>query len=90
MNELTIAPLTEWSVSGDTVVVADRIGRIFTLNVVGSRIWTMLASGASPEILTNELSAQYQLLNVKQLRRDIDAFLLELKERGMIVSSGEG
>jgi hypothetical protein len=76
----------EWRRIGGEVVILDlRSSRYFTVNETGARLWPLLAAGADADRLTDELAAAFAL-DRTVAARDVEAFLGELSERGLVAA----
>lgn len=84
MTNLTIKPNLIWrQVDENTVVVTPQSGQMRVLNGVGSTIWQLLADNQSKEAIIAHLVAHYTV-TVEQASIDLDKFLAELEERGLL------
>lgn len=70
-------------VDENTVVVTPQSGQMRVLNGVGSTIWQLLVEGQSPEAIIAHLVAHYAV-SAEQAGADLDKFLAELEERGLL------
>ncbi len=74
-----------WDVVDDRVVVLDAEGiSMITLNPIGSILWPKLESKASVDGLAEALGQTFSEVPTDQLRSDVDAFVEELFEEGLI------
>lgn len=70
----------------DDVVVVDRSGsKMFTLNNVGGILWNHIDQPTSPEELVTVLAERWPDLDPAGLRADVDIFLAEAIEAGIVV-----
>jgi hypothetical protein len=68
----------------DLLVLLDlETGRSFTLDAVGSRVWTLLTSTPSVQATYDTLLAEYRVEG-DQLGRDLQALLDELRARDLV------
>jgi hypothetical protein len=75
---------------GETLVVPIRGGvgdldAIFSFNALGSHLWDLLAQRRSLPEMTEWVVERYEVSH-EQASRDIQAFLSELKEAGLVIS----
>jgi hypothetical protein len=69
----------------DEVVVLDlRNSNYLSLNASGSLLWTLLADGATPEVMQSSLSDTYGITD-SVAKSDVSAFLAALRDRGLLV-----
>jgi len=59
-------------------------GRMISLNAVGTRIWELCKSGASLPSIVASIIAEFDTVE-EIARRDAEAFLAALTERGMLL-----
>lgn len=70
---------------GDRTVLMDlRSEQFFTLDDVGARIWGILGRTATADEIASSLLAVYDA-PADEVRRDVDAFLADLRRDGLIV-----
>jgi hypothetical protein len=75
-------------VGGETVVVpvcrgVGDLDSIFTFNAVGTRLWMLLAENRTEAELA-EYVAQHFAVNAETARRDVQLFLRDLQEAGLL------
>ena len=75
-------------VGGETVVVpvcrgVGDLDSIFTFNAVGTRLWTLLAESRTEAELA-EFVAQHFAVSAETAQRDVQLFLRELQEAGLL------
>jgi hypothetical protein len=75
---------------GETLVVPIRGGvgdldAIFSFNALGSDLWGLLEQRRSLPEMTDWVVARYEVSH-EQASRDIQAFISELKEAGLVIS----
>jgi len=75
-------------VGGETVVVpvcrgVGDLDSIFTFNAVGTRLWTLLAENRTEAELA-EFVAQHFAVSAETAERDVQLFLRELQEAGLL------
>ncbi len=70
---------------GEAVLLDFASGRYFGLNAVGTRIWTLLASGASVDVAVAAVAAEFDA-PADEVARDVDDLIAELLSRGLLVS----
>ncbi len=71
---------------GEAVLLDLASGRYFGLNAVGTRIWTLLASGATVEAIVAALAAELDA-DADQIARDVEELLAELATRGLVIAA---
>lgn len=69
---------------GNTVIVAPHVGKVRILNPVGSFIWQLLNEGQSRTQIESHLSQKYAI-SAEQAQQDLETFLTDLKQRGLLV-----
>ncbi len=69
---------------GEAVLLDLGSGRYFGLNAVGTRVWTLLAAGATIGAAAAAIVAEFDV-DPDQIARDIDDLVTELAARGLIV-----
>ena len=70
----------------DRAVLLDPTGaELLTLNAVGTLVWQALDEAADPSSLADRLLPELQGVTAEELRRDIQSFLIELKDLGLVV-----
>ena len=75
--------------AGEAVVLTPMNSRIHGLNETGSRIWELLESEPTVGELVARIHTEFQV-SEEQARVDIEAFVEELKNRGLIVLGKDG
>jgi hypothetical protein len=81
-------------IAGETIIVpvSSRVGdldAIYTLNDVGSRVWTLLEAPKSIDEITAVLCEEYDAPR-EQVARDVAELLNELEAGGLIRSEQKG
>ena len=72
-----------------SVLINLQSGKVFSLNGVGAKIWTMLEQGTSFNGVLDELSREYNLPSA-ELENDLDDFVDELERKHLLkVTAGE-
>ncbi|MGH9718658.1 MAG: PqqD family protein [Bryobacteraceae bacterium] len=61
-------------------------GMCFSLNPLGSRIWTALSQGRSRSQIIHDLSIEFCDVECAQIAADVDEFLSELARRKLLAS----
>lgn len=80
-----ISPELIWRFLDDNaVVVSPTGGKVRVLNGVGTDIWQMLAKNSSFAAMVEFLVAKYEV-TPEQARIDLQQFLQDLAERGLLV-----
>lgn len=72
--------------SAETVLLHLGKKRYFSLNETGTLIWNLLPQHAAPDGLADALALQYEITPAAA-RTEVELFLEELRERGIIVTS---
>ena len=75
-------------VEGELVLMDLSSECYFGLDVVGSRVWSLLEGGATTAELVEKLLGEYEVEPV-QLREDVSSLVHELFEAGLIEKSDE-
>jgi len=80
-------------IAGETIIVpvSSRVGdldAIYTLNEVGSRVWTLLEAPQSVQEIAAALCEEYDVPQ-EQLTRDLVELLDELQASGLVRTTGE-
>jgi len=66
-----------------SVLINLQSGKVFSLNGVGAKIWTMLEEGAGFDGVLDALSREYNLPST-ELRNDLDSFLNDLARKDLL------
>jgi hypothetical protein len=74
---------------GEAVLLDLASGRYFGLNPVGTRVWTLLASGATVDAAIAALAAEFDA-DAGQIARDVEALLTEMIARGLVTAAPPG
>ena len=75
-------------VDDEAVVLDLDDGQYYGLNSVGTRLWQLLSQGASLSAICNALVAEFEV-GRDEVRADVDAFLAELIEKGLVILEEE-
>ena len=80
-------------IAGETLIVpvSSRVGdldAIYTLNEVGSRVWTLIKAPASVEEIVSALCEEYDAPR-EQVERDVAELLGALQAKGLVRFTGE-
>jgi hypothetical protein len=75
-------------VAGETIVVpvcrgVGDLDSVYTFNAVGRSLWRLLENGHSVEELANWVATHYEV-DVKQASADVQSYLAELQEVGLV------
>jgi hypothetical protein len=70
---------------GEAVLLDLASGRYFGLNPVGTRIWTLLAEGATVDAVVAALTQEFDG-DPAAIARDVDELVAELAARGLVVA----
>lgn len=88
-NGLRIASDVRYRViGGEAVVVCQNSAEVLVLNALGSRILGLLEKGRVPDEIQTTLLEEYDVEESK-LRDDLDRYLDELLEAGVIARDGQ-
>lgn len=71
------------TVGSETVLLDVETGRYFTLNDVGTRVWTELMTGASVQSACDALSREFDADPVV-IEADVDLLLTQLEAEGLV------
>jgi hypothetical protein len=83
-RRLERAPDAVWrEIDGRTAVISLDGGRVRTLNPVGSFVWSLL-DGRPLDDVREALKARYPEVDPGELARDLEAFLDDLGQRGLV------
>jgi hypothetical protein len=79
-------------IAGETLIVPVRGGvgdlaSIYSLNEVGSSIWTALAQPSSQEAIVDRLEQEFAGER-QQVQQDVNAFLAEMESAGLVEAIG--
>lgn len=72
------------SIGDETAVMSIKRGRYYAVGAVAERIWQMLEDPASPREIAERLLEEYDI-TPEQCGREIDLFLNDLIEEGLVV-----
>jgi hypothetical protein len=70
-------------VDEQAIILHAETGVYFTLNAVGSLVWQLLETPATPLALRERILSEFDV-PADVLARDIDAFLTELESAGLV------
>lgn len=85
MSEPQLIDKLIWRETDDGIVVVDpNEGKVRVLNGVGSEIWKLVSKQNTKAAIEQQIADNYGI-SAEQASADIDAFLSQLSERGMIV-----
>jgi coenzyme PQQ synthesis protein D (PqqD) len=70
-------------VGGSTVLLNSQTGRYFTLDEIGTRVWTALLASATIQAALDRLLAEFRA-DPQQLRLDVESLIADLVERGLV------
>jgi hypothetical protein len=70
-------------IEGEAVVLDLRSGTYLSVNVVGRMLWTQLADGATPAELYATVAEAFEI-DPATAREDVNRFLTDLTERGLL------
>ena len=66
-----------------SVLINLQSGKVFSLNGVGAKVWTMLEQGATFDDVLDALSREYNLPSA-ELRNDLGGFIKELARKDLL------
>lgn len=72
-------------VDGEALIVDGRLGKIYSLNPVGSVLWGMVDGRTSMQEMVSALSAQFDV-DRQQAYEDLAVFVGELEAKGLLES----
>lgn len=72
------------SIGDETAVMSIKRGRYYAVGAVAERIWQILEAPASPREIAERLVGEYDI-SPEQCAREVDTFLKELVEEGLVV-----
>ena len=84
------ADIAETMVEDDIFLVVPETEAIFHLNALGTALWRLLAEPRSRSEIVSLLTAAFIDMPASTVAADIDAFLVHLKEGGLIADQGAG
>ena len=81
-------------IGGETIIVPIKkavvnLGSIYTMNKVGSRIWSLLDERLTIVEIIQKITGEFRV-STEEATRDVSEFLQHLKDRGLIVYEGAG
>jgi hypothetical protein len=71
-------------IDGTIVVLDVDTGRSFTLDEIGSRVWTLLTTEASAQAACNALAAEYAA-EPEEIRADVEGLIEALTANGLLI-----
>lgn len=75
-------------VDGEAVIVLPESGQVGVLNEVGTRVWELADGTRSLEEIVAAILEEFEV-TPERARQDVDAFVQELVEKGMLILSAE-
>jgi hypothetical protein len=72
-----------------SVLINLQSGKVFSLNGVGAKVWTMLEQGASFDGVIDALSREYNVPKA-ELRNDLDGFIEDLAQKDLLQVTTRG
>jgi hypothetical protein len=72
-----------------SVLINLQSGKVFSLNGVGAKVWTMLEQGAGFDGVLDALSREYNLPSA-ELKIDLDGFIRELARKDLLRVTAPG
>ena len=80
-----------FEVVDERAVLLDPEGvELITLNPVGTLVWQLLEPPRAPEAIVDDLIGRFPDVPVETLRADVDGFLSDLSERGLVSGNDAG
>ena len=77
----------DWVEAGSEIIALDRQTSVYlSANSSGALLWRFLLSGATRDDLTHLLSEHFAI-DLKQAAGDVDAFLRQLDDAGLLAES---
>ena len=76
--------LRQLAVSDSGFVFDPLTGHTFTVNATGLHIIGALKAGRIPEVIAEELAEVFEPEGGEEHRRDVDDFVLRLREHGLV------
>jgi hypothetical protein len=75
-----------WEMADDRAVILDAAGStLTTLNAVGTLVWRHLDHPRDPSELADHLAEHFPEVGVSELEADVEAFLAQLHDEGLVV-----
>ncbi len=74
------------TIEDNTLIINLEVGHYFNLNSTGSAIWKLLILGIPSNVISEELSARYDL-DALQINNDLSQFIGSLKMEGILVEN---
>lgn len=71
------------TIDGQAIILHAHTGVYFSLNAIGSRIWTLLEARSTAGALCTKLLEEFEV-TADVLAKDVDAFLGELEQAGLV------
>ena len=73
-----------------SVLINLQSGKVFSLNGVGAKVWTMIEQGADFDGVLDALSREYNV-TPGELRNDLDSFINDLARKNLLdLTAGSG
>jgi hypothetical protein len=84
---IKIAPHLSWPpVEGELAIYDSRDGKYHVLNDSAARIWRRIAEGLGAAEIASELAEEHRA-TVESVRRDVDLFIAEGLELGLLINA---
>jgi len=71
---------------GEAVVLSLGSGMYFGLNTTGTRVWSLIETGASVEEIAATISAEFSH-PLAEVRTDVDEVIGQLLEKGLVAAA---
>ena len=90
MTELTTQPLcpspdaVESAVGDETVILHLRNGTYYGLDVMGTRVWSLIKEGIQPSDISRRIADQYGV-DLALVENDVRIFLADLRAQDILV-----
>lgn len=66
-----------------SVLINLESGKVFSLNGVGAKVWTMLEQGLTFKSVIDVITQEYEV-SPQQLKEDVETFIHELEGKGLL------
>jgi hypothetical protein len=84
VDRVRVSPLVKGSTTDDGLVLLDvRGGVVFASNVVGARIWRLIEDQQDTSAIALAIASEFEV-DPDRARRDVEAFVASLCERGIV------
>lgn len=84
---ITVAPELSWPpIDGEVAIYDSRDGKYHVLNETAAQIWRGIAAGLGAAEIASELAEKHRTM-VELVRRDVDLFIADGLELGLLVNA---